>query len=339
MENLFVVLFSLSLVGLIIGLVHPKLVIRWGSKRTRGPVILTYGLAAAIFVILYTITAPPPTKQVRGKPETTPSAVMEEEESDNFSKLEIIDVVYEDDKVRVSGITDLPDGSQLSVAFDVAGRGATSTYIGVSVEVKTDSGKFSATLTPPNRPEFTRGPYLIEAIFTPRAQSDVVLNLVGKDGERLQGDKVRESYGFKIMETLRQMDLQLQITSYPMVSASSYSANSPEKAFVEFLISWREKDWSRMAQFTQKTWYGKENNPAQILDASYGSRDLLGAKIIKKSTVSNVTVDITATVYYAVGSKIETKEITARVVREIAAYVASPRGKWGVNPISALREE
>ena len=338
MENLFIVLFFLSLLGLIVGLVRPKLVIRWGNKRTRGRVILTYGLTTVVFIILYGVTAPLATRQVREKPEATPSQVVEQEKPDKFSKLEIIDVVYEDDKVRVSGITDLPDGSQLSVDFDVAGRAGTATYIGVSAKVKVDSNKFTAALTPPNRPEFAKGPYVVEVMFTPRAQSDVVLKLVGKDGERLEGDKVPES-GFKIMETSRQMDLQLRITSYPMVSADSHSADSPERAFVEFLISWREKDWSIMAKFTQKTWNSKEKNPAEILDAWYGLKDLLGAEIIKKSTVSDVIVDITATVYYAVGSKIETKKITARVIREIAAYVQSPRGKWGVNPISMLREE
>ena len=339
MENLFVVLFLVSLVGLIVGLVRPKLVIRWGSKRTRERVALSYGLAAVVFIILYGVTAPPATKQVREKPEVTPSAATEEEKPKKFSKLEITDVVYKDDKVRVSGITDLPDGSQLSVNFDVAGRAATATYIGVSVEVKVESSKFAATLTPPNRPEFARGPYVVEVTFTPRAQSDVVLKLGGKNGERLEGDKARESYGFKIMETLRQMDLQLRITSYPMVSASSHSADSPERAFVEFLIAWREKDWSRMEKFTQKTWNIKDKNPAETLDAWYGLKDLLGAEIIKKNTVSDVTVDITATVYYAVGSKIETKKITGRVICEIVAYVQSPRGEWGVNPLSALREE
>ncbi len=124
-----------------------------------------------------------------------------------------------------------------------------------------------------------------------------------------------------------------------MVSANSYLADSPERAFAEFLISWQEKDWDRMAKFTQKTWSSKEKNPAEMLDAWYGFKDLLGAEITKKSSVSDVTMDITATIYYAVGSKIETKMITARVIREVAPYTPSPKGAWGVNPISTLREE
>lgn len=58
MSNLFMLLSLLSLVGLILGLITPRLVIRWGSRRTRGRVILTYGLAVVVFFILFGITAP-----------------------------------------------------------------------------------------------------------------------------------------------------------------------------------------------------------------------------------------------------------------------------------------
>lgn len=59
MEYLFLVLFLLSLLGLLVGLVSPKLVIRWGNKRTRGRVLLTYGLAMCVFFILFGVTSPP----------------------------------------------------------------------------------------------------------------------------------------------------------------------------------------------------------------------------------------------------------------------------------------
>ena len=127
--------------------------------------------------------------------------------------------------------------------------------------------------------------------------------------------------------------------SYPMVSANSYSVGSKERAFAEFLISWQKKDWRRMVKFTQKTWSSGENNPAEMLEAWYGFKDLLGAKITKKTSVSNVTVDITATIYYAFGAEIKTKVITARVIREDAPFKPSTNGEWGVNPISTLAEE
>lgn len=59
MVALLVVLFLLALLGLIIGLIKPELVIRWGEKRTRGQVLLTYGLATLILFLLIGVTAPP----------------------------------------------------------------------------------------------------------------------------------------------------------------------------------------------------------------------------------------------------------------------------------------
>jgi len=59
MVVLFTTLFLLSLLALVIGLIRPSLVIRWGQKKTRGRVFLTYGLAAVVFFTLLGITVPP----------------------------------------------------------------------------------------------------------------------------------------------------------------------------------------------------------------------------------------------------------------------------------------
>ncbi|NQS90560.1 hypothetical protein HQ584_12320 [Patescibacteria group bacterium] len=78
MQNFFGILFFLSLIGLIIGLISPKLVIRWGSKRTRGRVFLTYGLAMVVFLILVGVTAPP-TEQEKERPAVAPTPTVEQE--------------------------------------------------------------------------------------------------------------------------------------------------------------------------------------------------------------------------------------------------------------------
>ena len=270
--------------------------------------------------------------------------VEEKAPAKEFSILEITDIAYGDGNVKVTGITDLPEGSQLSVDFDVAGRSATATYIGVNIKVKVENSKFTAILTPPNRPEFAKGPYVVAVMFTPRAQSNVVLKLVGNDGEHLKGDKVRESYGFKIMETSQQIDLPLniEIVSYPMVSANSYSADSPERALAKYLNCWKQEDWDRMVDFTQKTWRSGRDDPVEDLRCYYDFKYLVGAEITKKNIVSDTCVDVEAKVYYCAFSPtaIPTeKKITARVIRESEPYTPSSAGNWGVNPISALRGE
>ena len=59
MSDLSMLLLLLSLVGLIVGLISPRLTIRWGNRRTRGRVVLTYGLAVVVFFILFGVTTPP----------------------------------------------------------------------------------------------------------------------------------------------------------------------------------------------------------------------------------------------------------------------------------------
>ena len=58
MSDIFMLFFFLSLLGLVFGLINPRLTIRWGSKRNRARVWLTYGSALFVLFILIGITAP-----------------------------------------------------------------------------------------------------------------------------------------------------------------------------------------------------------------------------------------------------------------------------------------
>ena len=52
METLFTIIFLVSLIGLIVGLIAPKLVIVWGDKKTRGRAFLAYGSATIISLVI-----------------------------------------------------------------------------------------------------------------------------------------------------------------------------------------------------------------------------------------------------------------------------------------------
>lgn len=98
MQNFFEILFFLSLLGLIIGLISPKLVIRWGSKRTRGRVFLIYGLAMVVFLILVGVTAPP-TEQEKERPVVAPTPTNEIRTQKGHPFLEDIKEAYKDSKL------------------------------------------------------------------------------------------------------------------------------------------------------------------------------------------------------------------------------------------------
>ncbi|MGR3320089.1 MAG: hypothetical protein ACUZ8O_16600, partial [Candidatus Anammoxibacter sp.] len=54
-EIFYEILFFISFLGLVIGLFDPKLVVLWGKTKTRLRVILIYGTALVVFLVLISI--------------------------------------------------------------------------------------------------------------------------------------------------------------------------------------------------------------------------------------------------------------------------------------------
>ncbi|OHB71305.1 MAG: hypothetical protein A2W23_00235 [Planctomycetes bacterium RBG_16_43_13] len=54
---IFLILFFLSFFLLVIGLIKPIMVILWGEKRTRGRVLIYYGISAIVFFVLFGISS------------------------------------------------------------------------------------------------------------------------------------------------------------------------------------------------------------------------------------------------------------------------------------------
>ncbi len=261
-----------------------------------------------------------------------------------YSILEIAEVAGNEDQVTISGRTDLPDGATISVTFDVWGRSPDDLYIGVDGGVTVSEGAFTITLSVPQRDEFIGGPYEVSLLFTPRGQSDQVIRLVGADGKNLTGDLVAESIiGFNTLRLAARFDdleFFVEVPSYSFQQPSEFPQGSAERVVAEYVLAWKNQDWSRMAELAQKTWLNDEPDPAGVLEAWYDFKILLGFGVMGVGAVSDVTSDVTFVVQYeAFTNQIETKQITARVIKETAAFTPSEEGDWGVNPISALAEE
>jgi hypothetical protein len=92
-----------------------------------------------------------------------------------------------------------------------------------------------------------------------------------------------------------------------------------------------------MVMSTQLTWRETTDNPVRSLQNQYDMRELIGAEITGRSEVSAAMVDIGVRITYSIGSEVDSRETSYRVIREIGAYEPSAdRGTWGVNPISAM---
>ena len=280
------------------------------------------------------------------KKETEPEAKQAAEQKQQlperlFSSLTITNVSVSDGEVTISGNTDLPNGATLIVDFDVWGRSGSDLYVGVNKKTIISNGEFKEVLSIPQREEFKKGPYEVSILFTPRGQSDKIIQIVGKDGENLEGEIVDDSGTFKTMKLVEKKDLQLTITppSYIFQQPSEFSQGSAERTLSEYMLAWKNQDWDKMASFAQKTWLSNETDPAGLLEAWYDFKTLKGFEITNVKKISNVTTDITCIVQYeAVTNQISKKQITVRVIKETAAYTPNEQGQWGVNPTSAIRE-
>lgn len=344
MDNLFLLLFFVSIISLVVGLIKPSLFARFlKNQATRKGVAKIFGIATVVFFVLFAITTDNSTKPVENKNQAPTQQTQQEVNKGPYSFLEVADVTADNSKVNISGNTDLPTGATLIVGFDVWGRSGSDLYIGVDKKTTVSNGKFNVILDVPQRDEFKKSPYEVSVSFTPRGQSDSVIALVGKDGENLEGDLVDNAFNsFNTLKLEKKVDIQLSVTppSYTFQTPSEFSQGSAERTLAEYVNSWKNQDWQKMVSFSQKTWVSGESDPAGTLEAWYDFKTLKGFEVKDTKTISDTTKDITFVVYYeAITNQIDKKQITARVIKETAAYTPSTQGQWGVNPTSALSEK
>ena len=127
---------------------------------------------------------------------------------------------------------------------------------------------------------------------------------------------------------------------YSFHELSEFEVGTAERALAEYVWAWKNQDWERMANYAQKTWLSYEDDPGDLLEAWYDFKTLKGFEISEVKVVSSVAADITFIVQYeAFASRIEEKQITAKVIKETEANKTDERGQWGVNPTSALAEK
>lgn len=110
MDNLFLLLFLVSIVALIVGLIKPELVIRWGNqeKKNRKSVLKVYGLAIIAFFILFSITTPSSNNEEVAEVEKEKEVEEEVEEKEVKEKeVKEKDEVEEEDEVNQEDLEQL----------------------------------------------------------------------------------------------------------------------------------------------------------------------------------------------------------------------------------------
>lgn len=118
----------------------------------------------------------------------------------SFSRLVISDVHLNGHELRITGTTDLPNGSVLEVDPGLGGvvfSGANGGKIGVKVYAR----KYSLMVDLPKVRSWHGVPAFIKVIFDPTLQKNAVKLKVGPHGERLRGPKCEKRNGIRYLKT------------------------------------------------------------------------------------------------------------------------------------------
>ena len=142
------------------------------------------------------------------KPITQSNSVIENDEL-NLNSVQAVNGI-----VTITGLTNLPNNSNITVSFDIAGQKNANTYLGISSDVTVTNGAFTVSIIPPSIQEYTKGNYNVNLLFTPKNQTNNVLKIVGENGEKLSGKNMKtdNNLKFNILKVSKNIKLDLNAT-------------------------------------------------------------------------------------------------------------------------------
>lgn len=318
MATLAAILSVILFFGGIIGLVRPRWVRMANRKQATLAVVLGFALAVLSAAGQETATAPA----------TQPAT---------YGTLAIDDVTVSGREIRVSGYTDLPDGSEIVVRIS---KESVPSFRAEAIAIVA-TGRYSATFTYPDRPDLAGAAFSVSATFSPPRQPEAVKTAVGSAGERLSGPLVQEGIVGRYLSASRQDSLNLAVrTDYQFVSPDNFPADSPEQSMASYLAAWRERDFERMTQLSVHSWRQQQDAIAATA-ARYDLKYPFEARDLKVLALSGVRADIEVVVSYvsAVGPQAPaTVRMKALLFKEDASGQPTPAGRWLVSP-SSIEEE
>jgi hypothetical protein len=121
-------------------------------------------------------------------------------------------------------------------------------------------------------------------------------------------------------------------------TATEASCAAPAGVVRDWVGAWKAKNFKRMNQLSEVSWRLRTRGPVQTLRDQYGFKDVLSYRFVRCAVLSGVSARVTFRVKYRT-FKVSHVQIRAMVIREDKSGHVSAVGRWGVNPISTLRED
>lgn len=123
------------------------------------------------------------------------------------------------------------------------------------------------------------------------------------------------------------------IQTKPFINMKDFNPDTPKYIIAGFITTWQYKEFKEMVQYTQKSWRDRENSPAGYLLNSFEYKTLIDANIEK---IEKRTDDFyVATISIKYTNNFNNEETMVR----ITPTIIKEDGKFGFNPISAIREQ
>jgi len=111
--------------------------------------------------------------------------------------------------------------------------------------------------------------------------------------------------------------------------------NTSEYVVSKLFKSWKDKDFKKANKYIQGTWLYHNNE--KEFEKIFGIYKLIDFYFYDKEIITNCRHEIDFRVDVILEDKTKSLYGKANMICETAPYEPSPKGKWGVNPISLLR--
>lgn len=108
-----------------------------------------------------------------------------------------------------------------------------------------------------------------------------------------------------------------------------------EKSVNQFMQAWREKDFSDMQNYLQKTWLAGPR--LMSLEGTLGSVDIKSWKIQKTKRIGEACKDAIVNVTFKQNGTKNKRKLNIRAICEIPPHIPDISGEWGINPVSVMR--
>jgi len=372
MAYFFTFVFLVAVIALLLGIIKPKLVIKWKKEPTRLDVIKTYLSLAFISFVLAGIFIPKDNLKTKNQQtlskdikQDNKKEISNEEKDfikDKETMLKLLNMSYHDIKYAEKNFktfqnylenNDMYSAIQFAKKnqYKIFNRSYPDDFESDKNEDKADKyietvdksftflqiyyGKFLDYIDDPKPTKAVEVKEYLQTYQTYTTQA-IAQAFEIASSFKINFDDYTETWREKKYidedrQKLKEAQL-IQKKHKPFIKIKNLKKGTPKYVLGEFINAWQYKNYEKMVRFTQKSWRERQSSPKGDLFNTFNDKTLTYAKILKiQKNSSNLVRSIVKIKYLTWDKKEKTAIIHPNIIKE--------DGEYGVNPISAIRED